>query len=246
MENDVTRAFHEMHRKQRANLAKSFGYDFEDSVEKSKQADKLSNLSSEQREIVKALASDNPFDREYGEQLLQKADLSEIEKSDIMDAISYCSNDGFIFKKTGKEIKDKINTILLPEKQAKLAATTTEVETILSDCGEAPTADVPRYWLNDINMDLGYKIYHWEECHLPCKNECISDSLSWEHQSDKPKANTPQTEDECKARNKYNSLVERMCQITVDIKACEILNSNLKDEDSIKMTPRQLAVFRFV
>jgi hypothetical protein len=241
MDNDVTAAFQKMRTQQRINIARSFGVSTEENISKSK----FDTLNDEQKEIAKALASGNPFEVEWGKSELEKAELTDIEKSDIMDAISYCSQDSFSFKKSGKEIKDKINSIILPEKQAELAVAKGEADTFLSDCGAAPTQDVSRWWLNDIKMDVGYKMYNWEECRL-CKDDYVSDSLSWEHQNEKPKCNVPQTEDEAKARCKYNDAVERMCRIMVDIKACEILINNVKDEDSIKMTPRQLAVFRFV
>jgi hypothetical protein len=242
MDNDVTAAFNKMHRQQQANIARSFGVFQEENISKSK----FDEFTDEQKEIVKAAISDNPFEREWAKNELEKAEFTDIEKSDIMEAINQYPSNSFIFKKTGKEIKDKILSIILPEKQSALAAVKIEVDNYLTDCGAAPTRDLPYWWTNDLKLDINYKMYGWEECRLGCNDDCISNSLSFEHQHGQPKCNLPQTEDECKARCKYNEALERVCRIIVDIKACEILINNLKDEDSIKMTPRQLAVFHFV
>lgn len=233
---DVTQAFQSMREQQRINIAKSFGISA-DVIQKGD-----TELSPEQEEIVKALSSDNPFEREYGRTLLEKADLNDIEKSDIMSAISYSNN--IKFKKSGKEIKEQITNVILPAEQAELAAEKVNADKLLAECGTAPTKDVLSWWTEGIKMDVGYKYYPWEECRMCCR-ENLSDSLSWEHQEEKPKCNVPQTEDECEARRKYNESVEKICRIMVDIRACELLQKNLSDGDSIELTPQQLLSFKF-
>ena len=100
---DVTLAFQQMQNQQKANIFKSFVVS-EDEIKKGD-----TEFSPEKQEIVKALSSDNPFEQEYGRELLEKSDMSDIEKSDIMEAISYGGgNSNFGIKKTGKEIKEQI------------------------------------------------------------------------------------------------------------------------------------------
>ena len=234
---NVTETFRKMNAQRQINILKSFGVDFEKAQETSQK-----EFSEEQQRIIKGLSSENPFERAAAEEELNKSEMSDIEKSDIMDAISY-SNE-FKFSKTGKEIIEKVKNVILPKKNAELEAKKAEADKLLSDCGNAPTASVCRYWLNSFNLDCGYKLYEWHECRQESKAE-IYDSLSWEHQEQQPKAKCPKTEDEARVRCKYNDAVEIICRIMIDIKACQILINNLKENETIKMTPQQLCVFGF-
>ena len=94
-------------------------------------------------------------------------------------------------------------------------------------------------------LNVGYKRYDWEETRMKCIDDSVCDSLSYEHQEDRPKCNCPKTKDEAEARCRYNDYVQAICEIMVDIKACEILKKNLKDDDSIRLTPRQVVTFKF-
>lgn len=176
--------------------------------------------------------SENPFE----------IAAADIEKSDIMDVISY--SESFKFNKTGKEIIDKVKNFVLPKKNAELEAKKVEADRLLADCGDAPTAPVCDWWLNGFDIDCGYKRYEWHETCKESRAE-VYDSLSFEHQAEQPKVNCPKTEDEAKARCEYNKMVEIICRIIVDVKACQILINNLKENESIKMTARQLCVFGF-
>lgn len=233
----ITQAFREFHRKRQENFAKAFGVD----IEKSKIS--VSDLNEEQKKIAKGLISENPFERAAAKEELSKAEMTDIEKSDIMDAISY--SDAFKIQKTGKEIKDSINSKILPAKQSQLTEVKAKATLLLSDCGNAPTNDVCPWWYNNLDIDCGYKVYKWEETCLKCDEAGeVCDSLSYEHQESLPKINYPNTESEAKARRAYNDTINVICQIMVDIKACEILLHNLKDEAQISMSPRQLVVFK--
>lgn len=237
---DVTLAFQRMRDQQRINIAKSFGVSVGDDIQKGD-----TEFSPEQQKIIKALSSNNPFEQEYGKSLLEKSDMSDIEKSDIMDAISYGGgNSNFRIKKTGKEIKEQIKNTILPTKQAELATKKAEADKLLAECGTAPTKDICRWWINNIKMEIGYKTYSWEECRLKTQGDYVCDTISWE-QDDSPKCNCCETEEQCKARREYNEAIEIICRILVDIKACDILTKNLKDEDNITLTPQQLVVFQF-
>lgn len=235
MENnlDVAAMFSKHHDLVRENLAKAFGSDLNKSEEPA--------YTEEQLNIIKGLSSDNPFERIAAQDALEKSDMTDIEKSDIMEAISY--DNEFRIKKTGKEIKEQINSVLLPAKNAALEAEKRKADDLLADCGDAPTYD-RESWYYGIDVDCGYKRYAWDETYI--KEDChgdICDSLSFEHQESKPKKNYPKTKDEAAARNDYNRSVDIICRILIDIKACDILLKNLKDNDEIKMTARQLVLF---
>lgn len=237
---NVTTVFQQIRNQQRINIVKSFGVSASDEIQKGD-----TEFSPEQKKIIKALSSDNPFEQEYGRSLLEKSEMSEIEKSDIMDAISYGGgNSNFGIKKTGKEIKEQIKNTILPTKQAELATKKFEADKLLAECGTAPTKDICRWWTNNIKMEVGYKTYNWEECRMKTQGDYVCDTISWE-QDESPKCNCCETEEQCKARREYNEVVEIICRILVDIKACEILTKNLGDEDSITLTPQQLVVFQF-
>ena len=58
------------------------------------------------------------------------------------------------------------------------------------------------------------------------------------------KGNCPTSAAEAKAREEYNELVHCICNIKVDIKACEILKT-LKDNTQYELTPRQVITLKF-
>lgn len=160
----------------------------------------------------------------------------EIEKSDIMEAISY--SDEFRFSKLGKEIKQKVKSDILPELQAKLQVASAEVETNLKGCNGAPTEIIPPWWTNNIKMEIPYRLFKWEDVDC-CNSESVVNNLTGEENTDKP------TAEECKCRRAYNESVRNYVHIAVDIKACEILDANLGDNVQYKLTPRQLSMFGF-
>ena len=89
------------------------------------------------------------------------------EKSDIM----YAFGGGDIkISKTGKQIKEQVDNVILPELNAALAVKENEATEKLKECGQAPTACVPVWWTGDVKMDVGYKFYDWQETEF-CKPE---------------------------------------------------------------------------
>jgi hypothetical protein len=163
-----------------------------------------------------------------------------IKKSDIMYALG---NGNIEITKSGKEIKEQVESVLLPELNANLAVKEAEATEKLGECGAAPTSDPDPWWTGDVKMDVGYKIYGWREMDF-CKPESrMYDSLSASDEAEK-KGNCPTSEAEAKARREYNDIVRAICNIRVDIKACEILKE-LKDNAQYKLTPRQVITLRF-
>lgn len=165
----------------------------------------------------------------------------EVEKSDIMYALS--GMDGIKVSKTGKEIKEQVESVVLPELNTALATKKAAADEKLKECGQAPTKDVYPYWTGDIKMDVGYKIYQWEETYIPENPNRLMPSLSAEDSKAK-KGNIPEDAAQATARREYNELVNAICNIMVDIKACEILK-NLKDGTEYELTPRQILTLKF-
>lgn len=164
----------------------------------------------------------------------------ETEKSDIMYALG---NGNIKVTKTGKEIKDQVDSVLLPELNSALATKEAEATAKLGECGNAPTKDPDTWWTGDVKMDVGFKVYDWREREW-CQNDGrMYPTLSASDEAEK-KGNCPTSAAEAKAREEYNELVRCICNIKVDIKACEILKT-LKDNTQYELTPRQVITLKF-
>ena len=163
------------------------------------------------------------------------------EKSDIMYALS---GGNIKVNKTGKQIKEQVDNVILPELTAALAVKENEATEKLKECGQAPTACIPTWWTGDVKMDVGYKFYEWRETEW-CKpeNQRMYATLSANDEAEK-KGNCPTSEGEAIARCAYNEIVRCICNIKADIKACEILKT-LKDTTEYELTPRQVLTLKF-
>ena len=187
--------------------------------------------------------ADNVFEKMAG--AIEKAESGdsdvalqgEIEKSDIMNVISYDSN--IKFGKLGKEIKAKLKADILPPLNAKLQVLTAEIESKLEDCGGAPTETVPPWWTSEIKMELPFRIFSWQACDV-CEGPKVAGSLIAGEEQENPV--TPEMR---KCRQEYNDKVREYANVATDIKACEILETNLSDNERYQLSPRQLTVFGF-
>ena len=180
------------------------------------------------------VSEENPFDK--------AAEEADVEKSDVMDALSYQGD--IKVSKTGKEIKDQVDTVLLPAMTADLAVKEAEADKKLKDCGTAPTKDPDKWWTDGIKMDCGYKVYDWEETYVPNNDGGkMMSSLSASDAEDK-KGNVPENQEQATCRREYNDIVRAICNIKVDIKACEILKT-LADNKEFELSPRQVLALRF-
>ena len=214
---EISKALHAAQMERRNRIARSFS--------------NLDETAIDEEAIKKA------DDLEAGE---TEADGGETEKSDIMYALG---NGNIEITKSGKEIKEQVESVLLPELNTNLAVKEAEATEKLGECGAAPTSDPDPWWTGDVKMDVGYKIYKWCETDF-CKPESrVYDSLSASDEAEK-KGNCPTSEAEAKARREYNDIVRAICNIRVDIKACEILKE-LKDNTQYKLTPRQVITLKF-
>lgn len=180
------------------------------------------------------VSEENPFEKAAAE--------ADMEKSDVMDALSYQGD--IKVSKTGKEIKDQVDTVLLPAMTADLAVKEAEADKKLKDCGTAPSRDPDKWWTDGIKMDCGYEIYDWDETYVPSNDGGkMMSSLSASDAEDK-KGNVPENQEQATCRREYNDIVRAICNIKVDIKACEILKT-LKDDKQFELSPRQVLALRF-
>lgn len=245
---EISKALHAAQMERRNHIASSFSNLAETAI--NEEAIKKANDSEVEEKEEETAAEEEAKDDEEKEEEKEaeeketeesdEADGGETEKSDIMYALG---NGNIEIAKSGKEIKEQVESVLLPELNANLAVKEAEATEKLGECGAAPTSDPDPWWTGDVKMDVGYKIYSWCEMDF-CKPESrMYDSLSASDEAEK-KGNCPTSEAEAKARREYNDIVRAICNIRVDIKACEILNE-LKDNAQYKLTPRQVITLKF-
>ena len=173
------------------------------------------------------------------------AKMSDIQKSDILYALSGYESK-IKFRKNGKEIKEQLNTSVIPALNADLSAAQNKADELLKECGEAPTHDVPEYWTGELHIELPYKFYEWDETRVPETNNVgVVASFSPDSYQKRCCKNAPASQEEAEARCQYNEQIRKVANITTDIKACEIVSKNLKDNESIELTVRQLVAFKF-
>lgn len=247
---DVTQAFQNAQKMRMERICKSF----------SNAGDVLrddTNLSKAEAdaELEKAQGDtegidQNPFDLAAEE--IEKGEGNEeeeVEKSDILNAVSSYGNPIKFFK-TGKEIKEKLKGVR-SEKEAALSQAKKSADEILEDCGIAPSAPVPTYWTGELKLDVGYKMYDWNQTYYNEKTSngvggFYTSSLSPAQQKEKEKKdNSPETEAQAECRRNYNNQVRIIAEVMTDIKAIDILDENLKDGSSYQLDPRQIMAFGF-
>ena len=129
---------------------------------------------------------------------------------------------------------------------ANLSTAKQEADELLAECGTAPSHDVPEYWTGELHIEMPYKYYEWDETRVPeNSNANIIASFSPDSYQKRCCKNAPASQDEAEARCKYNEQVRKIANISTDIKACEIVSKNLKDNESVELSVRQLVSFKF-
>lgn len=88
-------------------------------------------------------------------------------------------------------------------------------------------------------MDFPFRIFSWQACDV-CEGPKVAGSLIAGEEQENPV--TPEMR---KCRQEYNDKVREYANVATDIKACEILETNLSDNERYQLSPRQLTVFRF-
>lgn len=184
-------------------------------------------------EVEKA---DNVFEKMAESDNSEEALQGELQKADIMNAISYDSN--IRFSKLGKEIKAKLKADVLPSLNAKLQVLSAEIESKLEDCGGVPTESVPAWWTSEIKMELPFRIFSWQDRDCSPGPQLAGTLVGEEKEN-------PVTPEMCRCREEYNDKVREYANVATDVKACEILETNLSDNERYQLSPRQLTVFGF-
>lgn len=198
----------------------------------------------------------NPFEQfEKVDKAENNNQPKEIQKAEIFSALKY--GNPIAVKKTGKEIKDQINTVILPFLLSKKEEVQINLSNFLDNAVVLPTC--PCWTKIDINEEeFPYKQYSWEETHFVEKSfgiifkgfgdvavdeecdegECIKEKI-------KVSPYYPQTKEESEARLKYNNLVEDYRDILMDIKTANVLLNTLKDNDEYYLNIEQLVGLKF-
>lgn len=196
---------------------------------------------AEERVRKAAEAEEVPEEEEVaGEEEETEAEEESTEKSDI----AYALNQGNIkVTKMGKEIKDQVDSVIMPELTSKLAVQETRATEKLKDCGNAPTHEPDDYWTGGVKMDTGYSVYNWDEMRWCPEDGRLYDTLSASDEAEK-RGNCATSEAEALARREYNEAVRAICNIKTDIRACGILKE-LKDGTQYELTPQQVLALKF-
>lgn len=166
----------------------------------------------------------------------------ETEKAHIMEALSY-GNDIKVTK-SGKEIKAQVKDVLIPKLNAELEKYKADADAKLALCGTAPTKTPAPWWTGETEIEVPYKVYDWRETTMERMDGRIAyDTLSAEDAATK-RGNIPENAEQAQARNDYNEAVRMVCNVLVDLKACDILLS-LTDGKQYELTPRQVLTLGF-
>lgn len=196
-------------------------------IEGGEKVEKADNVFEKMADAIEKAESDD------AEEALQ----GEIQKSDIMQAISAYGSE-IKFSHLGKEIKAKLKVDILPPLNAKLQVLTAELESLLSNCGGAPTETVPPWYTAEIKMDIPFRLFSWEDT-----SDREAPALAGTLVNDQNEnAVTPEM---YKCRRDYNEKVRDYANVATDIKVCEILDTNLSDNERYQLSPRQLTMFGF-
>lgn len=231
--------------------------DEEDEKTDAEKAEIINIIGIEQLDAWKAqvdeLAMDDNMDETEKAEVVSAIDaeldefakVSDIQKSDILYALSGYESK-IKFRKNGKEIKEQLNTSVIPALNSDLSAAQNKADELLKECGAAPTHDVPEYWTGDLKINLAYKFYEWDETRVPeTQSVGVVASFSPDSYQKRCCKNAPASQEEAEARCQYNEQIRKVANITTDIKACEIVSKNLKDNENIELTVRQLVAFKF-
>lgn len=168
-----------------------------------------------------------------------------LQKSDVYDAIEYSSN--IKLTKTGKEIKDQLEKTVKPLHERMRDDYAKQATELLKVCGDAPTQECDDWTFRnfpELKSVCMFKVYTWREIDYYQENNATS---AWGAMQVKaPQIDNPATsKDVSDNREKYNQLVRKYIGELVDIKTCDMLINNLKDKESIQLTPKQIVAFGF-
>ena len=87
-------------------------------------------------------------------------------------------------------------------------------------------------------MELPFRIFSWKDRDCSPGPQLAGTLVGEEKEN-------PVTPEMCRCREEYNDKVREYANVATDVKACEILETNLSDNERYQLSPRQLTVFGF-
>lgn len=178
--------------------------------------------------LEKALVSEE-------QDLLQKSKDSEdtLEKGKVDDMVNY-SDLKITFKKTGAEIKEKLESLEAIER-AKLNEIQVKMEVLANTLEHKPTE---KYYNSDTDdMPLSYK---YEMTYAENKDISSNNVLAV---SDDTQACL--TSDQCAGYRQWNDLCYNYRDVQRELKTIELLEDNLEDDSVFELSARQMFTLGF-
>ena len=178
---------------------------------------------------------------------VKKAIETDLEKGALSDAFLY--SDNLKFEKTGKEIKDQIDTLVAAEVAESIvlkAAAAAQAKLIEDDYDVKPSSDFSEYsfrgYKRKIAIDM--KRFDWRELSY---NSDSSEKLfsAPVGGSDVQSIKTCSSKEESEAKYKYNDMVEKYLESLVEIEVIKTIKGGLNDKEKYQLNQRQLTALNF-
>lgn len=157
------------------------------------------------------------------------SNTEDIRKGEIMDRLAngYGSGEALKFTKTGKEIKEKVPSIMEALNTAK-TTTLTQLTILKAQIGCEPSDSFSSN-LEKIGLEITLLRYPYAMC------DSVKD----------PNSGTWVRDAKAEACSKYNDLCWQLIDIEKDIKALHIIKENVDDGKKYELTVSQLVALQF-
>lgn len=162
-----------------------------------------------------------------------------IEKGRISEALGYGAKQ-ITFKKTGKEIKDKIEGIS-DSINTKIATLKGEMAALVTKIGKLPDQELGSWERNAPGCDE-LKRYPWECCRYEDQSSRSYNLSASDVPSEHKCASSKEEAENC---SKYNSLLEQLCSCYADKDRCDTFSRNVEEKREYELDLYQLSSFGF-
>lgn len=183
--------------------------------------------------VVFVKAIEDNLEKAKSDDLEKGENGEELEKGIVEDALEY--SDKIIFKKTGKEIKEKLEAIKTQE-TVELSNVKDMLDKCLLENPMKPTR-VPGLWGSREGLVIPYMIFNWNQTY--CDSE-----RSFDPSAD-ANCRACDTPEEALANSSYNDLVHKFIDLTADLRMIELYLNNIKDEEKFELSARQMLMLKF-
>lgn len=168
-----------------------------------------------------------------------------LEKGVMSDIGNNYDGKNMVFSKTGKEIKEKIQS-LLPSITAKEMECRAEMTACLEKIGFMPTSPLDSWETRDASAELmNYKKFYWEQCHWDERNNGGSAFLSPTPDGISEKSKTACSKEEAEYCRKYNQKLEGLIDCICDRLKAETLIRNLEETNKYDLKLTELTSLGF-